>query len=125
MEYNVRQVNNFISDYPTDAKLQKDKDITVAVLARNPAYAAYADESLLKDKDVAMCAVEKDGRTLRFFDDSLKSDEDVAYAAVKNFRSSFAFTLGKARDSRRIAAEVASAGGDVVECKALLKILRI
>ena len=114
MEYNVRQVNNFISDYPTDAKLQKDKDITVAVLARNPAYAAYADESLLKDKDVAMCAVEKDGRTLRFFDDSLKSDEDVAYAAVKNFRSSFAFTLGKARDSRRIAAEVASAGGDVV-----------
>lgn len=114
MEYNVRQVNNFISDYPTDAKLQKDKDITLAVLARNPAYAAYADKALLKDRDVAMCAVEKDGRTLRFFDDSLKSDEDVAYAAVKNFRSSFAFTLGKARDSRRIAAEVASAGGDVV-----------
>ena len=114
MEYNVRQVNNFISDYPTDARLQKDKDITLAVLARNPAYAAYADKALLKDRDVAMCAVEKDGRTLRFFDDALKSDEDVAYAAVKNFRSSFAFTLGKARDSRRIAAEVASAGGDVV-----------
>lgn len=114
MEYNVRQVNNFIADYPTDEKLRKSKDVTLAVLARNPAYAAYADESLLKDKDVALCAVEKDGRTLRFFSDELKADEDVAFAAVKNFRSSFAFTLGKARDSRKIAAEVAAAGGDVV-----------
>lgn len=114
MEYNVRQVNNFLSDYGKDKKLQSDKDITLAVLARMPSLISYTSEPLLHDKDVALTAVSKDGRTLRFFPDEIRSDEDVVLAAVKNFRSSFSFACGKAKQSKKIALAVASVGGDTV-----------
>ena len=114
MEYNVRQINNFIGEYAENDKYRKDKDITLAVLGRSPSLAAYADKKLLNDKDVALAAVERDGRTLRFFSDKIRADEDVVYAAVKNFRSSYAFALGKARLNARIAELVASGGGDTV-----------
>lgn len=114
MEYNVRQINNFIGEYADNEKYRKDKDITLAVLGRSPSLAAYADKKLLNDKDVALAAVERDGRTLRFFSDKIRADEDVVYAAVKNFRSSYAFALGKARLNARIAELVASGGGDTV-----------
>lgn len=83
MEYNVRQINNFIGEYAENAKYRKDKDITLVVLGRSPSLAAYADKKLLNDKDVALAAVERDGRTLRFFSDKIRADEDVVYAAVK------------------------------------------
>lgn len=114
MEYNIRQVNNFISDYPTDERLQRDKDVTVAVLNRSPSLITYTSEGLLHDKDVALAAVSKDGRTLRFFSEELRADEDVALAAVNNFRSSYAFTIGKARLSKKVALAVASVGNDTV-----------
>ena len=43
MEYNVRQVNNFITEYPNDERLQKDKDVTLAVIARYPSLVSYTD----------------------------------------------------------------------------------
>lgn len=114
MDYNVRQVNNFISEYQSDERLRSDKDVTLAVVARSPSLVAYADEKLLNDKDVALASVEKDGRTLRFFSEKVRSDEDVALAAVKNFRSSYAFVTGDAKTSEKVALAVAAAGGDTV-----------
>ncbi len=114
MDYNVRQVNNFISEYQSDERLRSDKDVTLAVVARSPSLVAYADEKLLDDKDVALASVEKDGRTLRFFSEKVRSDEDVALAAVKNFRSSYAFVTGDAKTREKVALAVAAAGGDTV-----------
>ena len=114
MDYNIRQVNNFIAEYPKDKSLQKDKSVTLAVIARYPALIANADPELLKDKEVALAAVSRDGRNLRFFPEELRSDEEVVLAAVKNFRSSYAYALGKARESREVAMAVASVGGDTI-----------
>ena len=114
MEYNVRQVNNFITEYPNDERLQKDKDVTLAVNARYPSLVSYTDPELLKDKEVALAAVSRDGRNLRFLCDELRADEDVVLAAVKNFRSSYSYALGKARESREVALAVAAVGGDTI-----------
>lgn len=114
MEYNARQVNAFIAEYPTDERLQNDASVTVAVLTRRPALISYTSKELLSDRRVALAVVKNDGRSLRFFSDELRGDEEVVYTAVKNFRSSYSFALSPARDSLKIALAVAEVGGETV-----------
>ena len=113
--YSVRQLSVLVENYPKDENLQKDREVTLAIVKRSPSILAYTDSYLLNDEEIAKEAVKSDGRALRFFSDTIKENEEVVLLAVQNFCNSFAFALGKAKESLAIAKAVAKRGGDAIE----------
>lgn len=112
--YSVRQLNYLAEKYSTDLAMQSDKEITLAIVRRSPAYVQYASDSLKNDFDVAITCVKSDGRALRFLSEEMRSNEQVALYAVENFCASYAFTCGAAKDSEEIAIAVAKRGGETI-----------
>ena len=111
----TRQLNIYIEEYPTDKKLQKDKEISLAVLAARPLYAEFTDVTLKKDRDIILTAVKADGRALMYFPDEVRGNEEYALAAVSDFCRSYAYVTGEAKKSREVALAVAKSGGDAIE----------
>ena len=111
----IRQLNYLTERYELDKQLQADKEITLAVVRRNPALYLVASEELKKDVDVALACVKSDGRALRFLSDELRENETVVLSAVENFCASFSFAHGKAKKSVLVAEAVAKRGGETIE----------
>ena len=111
----IRQLNYLTERYEHDSRLQADKDITIAVVKRNPSLIQKADKSLQNDEEVAIACVKTDGRTLRFLGEELRKNVKVVLSAVENFCASFSFALGKASKSEEIAEVVARRGGETIE----------
>lgn len=111
----IRQLNYLTERYEHDKQMQADKDITLAVVRRNPALYLVASEELKKDVDVALACVKSDGRALRFLSDELRENETVVLSAVENFCASFSFAHGKAKKSVLVAEAVAKRGGETIE----------
>ena len=112
--FTVRQLNSLISAYPENENYKKDKEITVAVIEKNPLFIKFADEKLKEDVDVGIAAVRADGRTLAFLSDKLRKNEEVVLAAVNKFCPSYAYALSPARENRAVAEAVAKNGGETI-----------
>lgn len=113
-KYTVRQLNSMMEAYPKSPDMQNDRGITAIVARRQPSLLIYANKKYLDDKEIASLAVKTDGQSLRFFSDGIRGDEEIVFLAVESFCKSFAFAVGPARKSKRIALSVARRGGDTI-----------
>lgn len=111
----VRQLNYLAERYALDEDLQGDKEVTLALVRRNPSLVQYASDRLKNDVDVASACVKSDGRSLRFLSEEMRSNEDVVLLAVENFCASYSFATGKALQSLTVAKAVAKRGGETIE----------
>ena len=83
------QIGRYIKEYPQNERFQRDKEITLAVVAKCPNDLEYACEQLKDDKEVALAAIGAGGNCFRFVSDRLRGDEEVALAAVSRFYGNY------------------------------------
>ena len=81
-DMSVRQIHFYSEAYKTDAEMQNDRDITLALAEKRPELYRYASDRVKADKEVAKTCFGSDGSLIRFAPDSVRADPEVALVAV-------------------------------------------
>ena len=107
-DMSVRQINFYSEAYKTDAEMQNDRDITLALAEKRPDLYRYASDRVKADKEVAKTCFGQDGSLIRFAPDSVRADPEVALVAVADYPLGYRYLEGEAAKNREVAKVVAA-----------------
>lgn len=108
----VSQIGRYVREYPERERLHEDREITLAVVAKNPNLLEYACDELKDDKEIVLAAVGAGGNCFRFASERLRGDEEIALSAVARFYGNYSFVLPPASESRAVVMKVAALGNE-------------
>lgn len=114
-DMSVRQINFYSEAYKTDAEMQNDRDITLALAEKRPDLYRYASDRVKADKEVAKTCFGQDGSLIRFAPESVRADPEVALVAVADYPLGYRYLEGEAAKNREVAKVVAASGGASLE----------
>ena len=82
--------------------IQKNKEIFLNGLEKNPFLFEKADDSIKRDKEVVLKILKQAGDLFEFIDESLKSDNEIIFTALKSSASSFQYLPDSLKNNKEI-----------------------